>query len=467
LVEANWLEGKPPKEIAKEVTHKVKAHTKNEEGKIDIEITVEEFQLLEQDLLELFSVIASDPNYRDGVSRMMDLGEMLYEESEEVNQKTEAATNMTHTKKLAEETKDLVAEFTGHDALDRFTNSSRTLAKRLREDEETRSYLKELKAYILETRDPQQVKTEEFKLRSKELLERGRLLMNKLRYQSEVTEFLDSADKLIENLKNDEFVASLRERAGILVDDLTYEDEKGNKQLDTQLLSNIRKVIVPVLADALKYIPIPRISDSNGKRDYVIENVVLCGYDVIPDHIYVHLESDSWVSLRELETEKSRTRLVLSLRNIRTEIKDVQFYFNRKVFPQIEDSGRVTVRIGGKGANLTITFRVDQQPGEANARFTGGRVDFSIDNLDIEFDRSTLKHDVLLPMLTGLFKQQIIRNIERSVEKNLGGIVNDIGKRLSDALVGNRFTRQLERISDTVKKGEFGRRFQKRQEKLE
>jgi len=327
--------------------------------------------------------------------------------------------------------------------------------------------LHELKNFVLETRDPQHVKSEEFKQKSKDLVERGRRLMDNLRYQPEVQGFLDASDELLENMKNDELVRELRERAGILVDDLTFEDEKGNTQLDTQLLGNIRKVIVPVLADALKYIPIPRIADSNSKRDYVVENVVLCGYDVIPDNIYVHLESDSWVSLRELETDRSRTRLVLSLRNIRTEIKDVQFYINRKVFPQIEDSGRVTVRIGGKGANLTITFRVDQEQGESVPKFNGGSVDFGIDSLDVEFDRTTLKHDVLLPMLTGLFKKQIIRYVERAVEKYLGGIVNDIGKRLSDAITGNRFTRQLDRISDSVKKGEFARRYQKRQEKLE
>jgi hypothetical protein len=293
--------------------------------------------------------------------------------------------------------------------------------------------------------------------------------MDQLRYKPEVEAFLNSSDELLDNLKNDDLVSSLRERAGILVEDLSYVDTNGNRQIDTQVLGNIRKVIVPVLADSLKYIPVPRIEDSNSSREYVIENLVLCGYDVIPDNIFVHLESDSWVSVRELETECSRTRLVISLRNLRTEIKDIKFYYKRKSFPKMEESGLATLRIGGRGATLTITFRVDQKPGDPVARFTSGHVDFEIDHMDIDYDRATLTHDILVPMITGLFMGSIVHAIERAVEKNLGSVVNDIGIRLSEAVVGSepRFNKQVESMTESVKEGEFSKRFRKRQEKLE
>jgi len=327
----------------------------------------------------------------------------------------------------------------------------------------------DLKAFILKERDPSAIKSEEFKSQSRDLIERGRRLVDQLKNKPELENFLNAGDNLVENMKNDELVATLRERAGILVADLTYEDSQGHRQLDTKVLSDIRRVIVPVLADALKYIPIPRISDSNYKRKYVVENVVLCGYDVIPDNIFVHLESDSWISIRELETEKSRTRLVISLNNFRTEIKDVQFYYKRKHFPEIEESGRATIRISGKGASLKVTFKVDQLPGDAVPKFTGGLVDFNIDHLDIEYDRTTLTHDVLVPMLTTMFKREITRSIEKGVSKNLGAIINDIGRRLSEALMGpeRKFSKQLDYLQDSLKRGEFSRRYDKRQEKLE
>jgi len=267
------------------------------------------------------------------------------------------------------------------------------------------------------------------------LVDRGRALMDRLRNKTEVEEFLNAGENLLNNIQNDQLVATLRERAGILVDDITYRDIQGNLHLDTNVLGNIRKVIVPVVADALKYIPIPRIEDKNDKREYVIENIVLCGYDVIPENIFVHLESDSWVNVKELETEKFNTSLIISLRNLRTEIKDIKFYYKRLQFPQMEESGVVSFRIGGRGANLTMGFRVDQFPGDALPKFTSSQVNFNITDMDIEFDRNTLSHDILVPMVSSLWKKNLIHAIERAVEKNLGGVVNDIGKRLSYSVV--------------------------------
>jgi hypothetical protein len=300
------------------------------------------------------------------------------------------------------------------------------------------------------------------------LIERGRRLTDRLRNKDEVDEFLNAGDNLIDNIQNDKLVNSLREHAGILVDDLTYRDVQGNVHLDTQLLGNIRRVIVPVMADALKYIPIPRIEDRNRERQYVVENIVLCGYDVIPENIYIHLESDSFVSVKELETERAHTSLIIALRNFRTEIKDIKFYYKRLQFPQMEESGLVTFRIGGRGANLTMGFRVDQLPGETMPKFTAGQVNFSISDMDIEFDKSTLTHDVLVPMVTSLWKRNLIHAIERAVEKNLSGVINDIGKRLSEAIVGfePRLAQQLNWMNDTVKKGDFSSTYRARQEKL-
>jgi len=385
-----------------------------------------------------------------------------------VAHKIEQAATQTHTQALQQDTKELVAEFTGKESLNQFLSTLRILASSLRNDQTASEYLHDLKAFILETKDTEHVKTDEFKRSCRDLIDRGRILMDKLRYQSEVENFLNASDELLTKFKNDELVSELRKRAGILVEDLTYEDKQGNRHLDTQILGNIRRVIVPVLADALKYIPIPRIEDFNEKRDYVIDNLVICGYDVIPDNIFVHLESDSWVSVRELETQRSSTRLVLSLRNLRTEIKDIKFNYTRKQFPKMEESGLATLRIGGQGATLTITFQVDQKIGDTVARFSASHVDFNIDQMDIDFNRSTLTHDILVPMITGVYKRNLIHAIERAVEKNLGGFVNDIGPRLSEAVVGTQqhFTKQVESMTDSVKRGEFARTFQKRQEKL-
>jgi len=468
-VEKEWLRGKDPADIAKDAVGQTVDQLKTEEGKVEVPVTDEELDTLQDDLLQVFTVISRDPRYRDGISKLFDLGEMLYEETEPVASKAQAALSQPHTQKLQEETKQLISEFTGRDSLERFIERFRAMVKHLRDDQETQSYLKDLKRFILETTDTEYVRSEEFKKKTREFVERGRRLMDQLRYKPDVEPFLDSANELVSRLKDDELVAMLRERAGILFDDITYEDAQGNRQVDMNVLSGIRKAIVPILADALKYIPLPRIEDSNYKREYIVENVVLCGYDIIPENIYVHLESDSWVNVKELETQRSKTRLVVSLRNIRTEIKDVSFFYKRKQFPKMEDAGRATLRIAGKGASLVLTFNVEQRLGDSVARFSGSSVNFNIEDMEIDYDKATLSHEILVPMITGLWKRDIIHSIERGVEKNLGGLVNEVGSRLSQSMSGsgNRFAKQLEQMTESVRHGEFSRRYRKRQEKLE
>jgi len=470
-VERQWLTGRNPAEIAKDVAERTKESVKTEEGKIELPITDEETTALTDDFLELLAILARDDRYRDGITWLFDIFDTVYDQSHATVEEAKESVQQPHTQKLQEETKDLISQFTGRDSLDRFLDNFYSMIDRLREDPDWRTYFNDLRHFILDTKNPELLQTEEFKQKTRDLADRGRALMDRMRDDHTVNNFFNTANELMDNLKNEEFISLLRERAGILYQDLTYVDTQGNRQLDTKLLTNIRKFVVPMLADALKYIPIPPIQDSDSKREYVVENIVLCGYDVVPENISVHLEMDSNMSMKELETEKSKTRLVISLRNFRTELKDVHFYFKRKVFPALEDSGRVTVQIGGKGATLTLTFQVDYSPEESMTKFSGSKVDMYIDDMDFNFDRSSIKHDIFLPMVTTLFKRTIIHGIKRNVEKGLAGVINDIGysltKSMAESEARKRFQNQLDWMAGTAKKEDFGRIYQQRRQKLE
>jgi hypothetical protein len=54
--------------------------------------------------------------------------------------------------------------------------------------------------------------------------------------------------------------------------------------------------------------------------------------------------------------------------------------------------------------------------------------------MDIEFDKSTLKHDVLLPMATTVMKPIIQSKIEKAVETNLTNMLKQLGDRMTMAL---------------------------------
>jgi len=265
------------------------------------------------------------------------------------------------------------------------------------------------------------------------------------------------------------FFQLLRHHAGVVQSDVSYLDTEGKLQIDTDMLTRLQKVLLPVLADAMKYIPVPRIQTSDSQKEFWLDNIVLCGYDIIPENIKFHLESDSEFSLQDIEVKSTHTFLVIQLRHFRTELKDVDFYYKKKTFPEIEDKGRVTFRIKGQGANLTLTYKVEQKPEDKLPRIMEGRANFDISDLDIDFDTSTIHHTVLVPLLTKIFKLQIKLKIEKEVEKNLGGFISKLGDLMSNTIAQtNRpFLSGLETARKAIKTSDLGQVYQKRREKLE
>jgi len=325
-----------------------------------------------------------------------------------------------------------------------------------------------LKTFILKTKSEEEICSNQFKEQSKELAKRGRFLNKELK-EDDLKPFLQSADEMIENIKNDEFLQILRNQAGIVKSDLSYVDSEGMVQVDTDMLTKLQKVLLPVLADALKYIPIPRVYSSDSNREFWLDNIVLCSYDIIPENIRFHLETDSEVSIADVELKETQTHLVIQLNRLLTELKDVSFYYRKKTFPELEDSGRVTFRVKGQGASLTLTYNVVQGPEDRVPRIMEGGASFDISDLDIQFDTATLKHDVLVPMLTKMFKIQIKQQIEYQVEKNLVGFMKKLGELISNSIVQtNRpFVSGFEAARKAVKSSQLVELYQKRREKLE
>jgi hypothetical protein len=293
--------------------------------------------------------------------------------------------------------------------------------------------------------------------------------MRELREKQDLDPFFQSANDMLENIKNDEMLSILRHHAGVVQSDISYEDSEGNLHLDTDMLSKLNTVLVPALSEALKYIPLPRIESHNSERDLILDNVILCGYDILPDKIRFRIESDSEVSIRDVEVKGTHTNLVIHLDDLRTELKDVDFVYNKKTFPKFDEKGKATFRIGGNGAKLTLRYEVEQGPNDKYPRMKKGYASFFISDMSIDFDTNTLKHDIMVPMLTSLFKTQIKNEIEREIENNLTGWIEKLGDMMTNQLsqLNRPFLNPIEAAKKAVKSSQFAQIKDKRSEKLE
>jgi hypothetical protein len=373
----------------------------------------------------------------------------------------------THVRRVQMEAEELVASFAGRESLDQFELNLRKLIDLFDKNPEWKQYLQELRELILSTKSEEEVKSEEFKQRSKDLANRGRTLIQQLKDRDELDNFFRSSNELMDNIKKDEYVKLLREQAGIVSSDLSYVDTQGTVQIDTDMLSKLQNVLLPVLAETLKYIPLPRIESYDRNRDFWLDNVTLCGFDIIPENIHFALESDTSLSLKDLESQGSHTRLLIRLDKFRTELKDMKFYYKKKTFPELMDSGIVTFRIGGEGARLNLVFTIDQKLGDV-PRLTDGYADFHIREMDIEFDKSTLTHDVLVPMLTTMFKLQIQTHIEKLVENALSPVVQKLSDQLTQTLgaINRPILSGIEKAKEAMKVSDLAQVYNNRREKL-
>jgi hypothetical protein len=339
---------------------------------------------------------------------------------------------------------------------------------KIKQNQNLYGYLIELKHFILKVKSEEEVRSNEFKEQSKELAKRGRSLMKDFK-EDDFKPLLQVFDDMIENIKNDELLRVLRHQAGIVQSDLSYVDSEGTIQIDTDILSKLKSVLLPVLADSLKYIPVPRIYSCDSNREFWLDKIVLCSYDIIPENIRFHLETDSEISLRDIELKETQTYLVIELNRLLTELKNVEFFYKKKTFPELEDSGLVTFRERGEGSRLAITYNVVQGPEDKLPRIVEGKASFDISNLEIEFDIATLRHPVLVPMLTKIFKLQIKQQIEYQVEKNLKVWMMKLGDMITNSIAQtNRpFVSGFEAARKAVKSSPLGQLYEKRREKLE
>jgi hypothetical protein len=457
-----FVEGAPVQQLASTVKDKAK-----EKGAP--EMSDEEWNTLQDDVQRVLALLAKEPTYREGIERIFTLLDMFQRNLAQEPLTTAAVPHDVHLRRVVAETEDLVASFSGRETLECFKEHLRQLILQIQKNPNLHSYLGELKDFILKAKSENEVKSEEFRTRSKELARRGRELMRELKDQADLDPFLNSANDMIENIKNDEFLQILSQHAGIVQSDLSYTDSQGLLQVDTDMLSKLQSVLLPVLVDALKYIPVPKIYSNDHHREFWLDKVVLCSYDIIPQNIKFHLQADSEISLPDIETKGTRTHLVIKLEKLLTELKDMEFYYRKKTFPELEDHGRVTFRIKGNGAKLTFTYKLLQGPQDAVPKISQGYASFDIAEMEIDFDKSTLKHPLMVPMLTQLFKTQIRMEIERQVEQNLTRFMDQLGERLTTSLkeMNRPFHYGLEAAKKAVKSSQLAQVYEKRREKLE
>jgi len=200
------------------------------------------------------------------------------------------------------------------------------------------------------------------------------------------------------------------------------------------------------MADALKYIPIPRIEYSDPMVDAVVENLVIEGDNLAPN--VLEFGSDNfWRWGRKSISSKSKNKIMLSVSGVQMDLRDVSYYVKRKQgFPSITDKGVMDVFMGGSG----FSFKVEMETADKDDKihyFKINKVSTDIKNLSIKVKKSN--HKLLFSMFKPLLLKVMRPVIQRVLEKQIKDSVNQLDAFIYDIkMEANRAIEDAKRNPD-------------------
>ncbi|SAM85576.1 uncharacterized protein UBRO_13922 [Ustilago bromivora] len=208
-----------------------------------------------------------------------------------------------------------------------------------------------------------------------------------------------------------------------IVKDLFLNSE-GGLTFKPHLWSDIRDPILPELLSHVGLVPLPRIEYTDKQVDLVIENLAIDLLNILPSQTEMDVRNHFKLSQFDKLGDRHQHSFKLTLHQIQTDMRDVHFFFNKKLgFPKLKERGTADIFLGGKGLTVTVHLEAENAPRGKKSRhiFTVKQVVAKVDKLKFAIRDS--KHDTLIkvikPLATGIIKKQISKTAEQGIRDGL------------------------------------------------
>jgi len=409
-------------------------------------ISNEDWERMTSELKKIFSELHQHPDYQRGIHQLFELPSVL---SSQIKWNVQGPTE-----KLKEESKELIAQFSGREVLDRLFDQLQEVREKFENNAEAQQWWTEFKTLVEKIAKEYSDKWIFDELRNH--LNKGQDIFEDFRPQ--INKIIDTISDIFDNMSNDEYVKDLQERLSIVSDDMYWVDAQGNRRLDVNAAKDVSAAVGEALREQLSHLSLGDVGgDSNGVR-YRLANLNIDAK--IPEQIKFHLESDAVLNTaRDTESSKrfdSELNLTTTLRGIEMCAKNVHFWYESST---LSESGVMDVFI--PSADLVIDFvyspsmpkgqttGFSQELGKGLYQFMRATTSFSVSDLDITYHKATLNHEILVPMLTGLFKPYLISRFESGVQDAMNNGLRETGTKISDLISQSPYSLSLNEAFST------------------
>jgi hypothetical protein len=389
-------------------------------------LSEDDWNQLRGDLDKVFMTLHSHESYRHALHELFELPETLKKE-------TKPQLKSGPAEKLKEESKGLIAQFSGREILDELFERMENLRVSLENNERAQAWWRDFRSMV--EKIGKSYSGEQDLEGFRQHFDRSFSIYDS--YRPEINKIISLIQEIFDNMANDEYVRDLQERVATIADDLYYVDSEGKKRLDTQAVGDISAALGESLRKQLEHFELPVLQgeSESGNQTYRFWNL---GLNMeIPQKIDIHMESDtSFDTGRSKDEPKLSTEMNLSttIKGIRLEARNASFDYRS---PMLNESGILDFTV--PSIDLWIDFVYSPKKSSPSMgmpdiksffTFLRLRSDVSVSDIHITYHKQTLNHDIVVPMLTKIFKPWLISHLEDTIKSTLTKSLEEVGRNM-------------------------------------
>lgn len=285
--------------------------------------------------------------------------EVGQEAGDQMQEVTAELRNSKHLRRTLELSKEIFESFTNKN-LDHLIRNVKAILDKINKDEQVRGYFDALRGYMMRIMDRPELLNDEATINEgRRLIRRGRKLQDQKIY-GHVSAINNELRELVEAVEHDPATIRLRESMKTLVSDLML-DSSGNFVYKPEVLDQLKTIIVNSIVERLR-VPLPTISVEGKDLDFEVSGLVLNVSDVIPERVLIESRGKVLIDPKQMEIEGAAHGLRITMNNVNLHMPNAHLWFRRKSFPKVEDEGRASIDIGGRGLDLILTLRTVAKP---------------------------------------------------------------------------------------------------------
>ncbi|GBB87561.1 hypothetical protein RclHR1_01400014 [Rhizophagus clarus] len=389
----------------------------------DYEITEEQRDQLVNRFKNAMIETQQRPEYQEVLEDLVNIISLLSDKAQSVTgqvketakAQAQDSADKSDLQTARESAKKLIENFANHKSLDPLINVLKDFGKDVKRDEELRSYLDELRQFVNSSlRDPKFVQETDYVDHGSKLIERGRYLLLE-RYSDETHRITDEIREFNSALQDDVLTTQWSKDFETLIGDL-FLSENSQPTIKFELIKDFRKIL-PAVGERLKYLPLPRIENSDEEYDYIFDNIVLYLAEILPGHLHVNFTTD--INLSRDEKDILQNTAFFEISKINADARNIAFYYKKKKgLINMMDVGLVDFSIPKNG--LTIKLKVLMNPPTDNNQNIDIRVleaNTIIDDLKLRLHDT--KHDFMYTLLTPLVEKRLKKQFANMITEKL------------------------------------------------